>query len=133
MPVVSAVVLFAILSLAAGPDDPDLHQTVTVCVEPGAAAPSLVTQAQAIASTIFASAGFRLDWGGHRECKTPRVDTILVRLADGTSSQRPPGVLGYARPYAASSSGVEVEVYYDRVMRTVEPERWRILLGHVLA
>jgi hypothetical protein len=131
--------LWSIAAIAASAGAPDLGQTglgqtVKVCIEPGASAPSLLTVGQALSSKILATAGIRAEWRIERSgCAASNDDTIQVRFSDEPAKEPGDGVLASARPYATPGSGAQVEVYYQRIFRTVEPRLQPILLGHVLA
>jgi hypothetical protein len=133
MPIVKAIVLLTIATVTGVAIAPDAQQKLKVCVESAAAAPSLLAQAQAIASRILASAGLHIAWrSGRPACDTSNKEAIVVRFSE-ESLREQQGTLAYARPAAASEGGVQVVVYYQRILKVVESRRWPSLLGHVLA
>ena len=133
MPVFTSAILFSLATMAAGAVPPAVSRTVQVCVQAGDAMPWVVTRAQAVASKIFEGAGIQVKWIGERSaCKHVRDETVVVRFSEDSPSERNPGALAYALPYAAPG-GALVEVYYDRVLKAVERQRLPNLLGHVLA
>ena len=91
---------------AAGKSD---TQRLAVCIEDGKQAG--VADAQAKASSLFLSAGVKLDWHSDlSDCKG-RTDAMVVSFRAITPKAFHPGALAYAFPY----EGVHIEVFYDRV------------------
>jgi hypothetical protein len=91
---------------AAGKSD---TQRLAVCIEDGKHAG--VADAEAKASSLFLSAGVKLDWHSDlRDCKG-RPDAMVVSFRAITPKAFHPGALAYAFPY----EGVHIEVFYDRV------------------
>jgi hypothetical protein len=122
------VVLFGIVSAAAGTGavNPDLaaQRKVTMCLV-NTRDPYTLGPATELAKQIYARIGVRVDWRSTRSCP---ADSILVYLRDDTPDTLLPGALGYARP----SDGMNVEIFCDRILKTVEPRLAPILLAHVL-
>jgi hypothetical protein len=104
---------------AAKPNGPK----VTICIE-GGTHPAEVTAAGASASTLFRSAGVKLDWHTSRACQSQSDQSIMVTLSTDTPKTFHPGALAYALPY----EGVHIQVFYDRIAQST-PE----LLPHLLA
>ena len=96
---------------------------VAVCVEGGAHAAE-VSAAGASASTLFRSAGVKLEWHLNRACQGQQDHAIVVTLSTDTPKTFHPGALAYALPY----EGVHIQVFYDRIAQS-DPE----LLPHLLA
>ena len=100
-------------------------QRLTVCIEDGKYAG--VADATAKASSLFLSAGVKLDW--HHEvsdCKG-RPDTMVVSFRAMTPKAFHPGALAYAFPY----EGVHIEVFYDRVAQA-DPALLPSLMANVI-
>jgi hypothetical protein len=97
---------------------------VTVCMDQSA--DSALRLAQAEASKIFSEVGVKVAWRGGRACEAS--DAIHIRLSDETPRELEPGALAYALPY----QGNYIEVFYDRVAKTVGPATLPHLLAHVL-
>src|SRR5438128_1341402 len=113
----SVVVVFAVVAGIGAYAETPVLQVVKVCVEPGSAMPALVTQAEARATQMFADVGVKIEWlSSRRDCKVPAEGTIRVRLTADTPDSLFPGALAYSRPY----DGVHVEVFYGRIVKTVE-------------
>src|SRR5437762_13075981 len=85
------------------------NQRLTVCIEDGKHAG--VADAAAKASSLFLSAGVKLEWHGElSDCKG-RPDAMVVSFRATTPKTFHPGALAYAFPY----EGVHIEVFYDRI------------------
>ncbi|HEY4362135.1 MAG TPA: hypothetical protein VGN17_14250 [Bryobacteraceae bacterium] len=90
----------------------------------------IVAQAEAAAAQMFSGIGVRLAWyHGTRHCKSPAGDFLPVILSTGTSDDEYPGALAYSHLHGTA----HVEIFYDRILTTVEPRRICDLLAHVLA
>jgi hypothetical protein len=88
--------------------------------------PWLVNAAGRMASKIYAPIGVESDWRYMpRGC--PR-DGIQIHLRDDTPDTFHPGSLAYSLPF----EGVHIEIFYDRILRTVEQRLAPYLLAHVL-
>jgi hypothetical protein len=130
VPVAVASVVLAGMNAWASTVTLEVRQPVVVCMQAGVASPWVVTRAEAIAAQIFAGVGVRIEWKhGERYCKSRSEQTIIVSLSTGAPATRVPGALAYAQPY----EGVHIEVFFDRILKTVDPLRVPGLLGHVLA
>jgi len=97
---------------------------VEVCIEADGHEAEVVSAAAASASTLFRSAGVKLDWCTGRSCKGQRDQVMIVSLSTDTPKTFHPGALAYALPY----EGVHIQVFYDRIAQST-PE----LLPHLLA
>jgi hypothetical protein len=89
-----------------------------------------LTQAEGIASHIFARIGIHIDWyhDDHR-CKNPPKEFINVLVSTDAPANQHAGALAYAHLH----DNPHIEVYYNRVTATVDPSRVPKLLAHVLA
>ena len=105
----------------------ETDQKVTVCMQTGVDA--AVLQAQAMASKIFAGIGVTLEWRRDQRSCPEGPAVILITLANGMPQSYHPGALALASPY----QGVHVEVFYDRIRKTVGPRTAPSLLAHVLS
>ena len=84
-------------------------QRLAICIEDGKHAG--VADAMAKASSLFLSAGVKLDWHSElSDCKG-RPDAMVVSFRAMTPKAFHPGALAYAYPY----EGVHIEVFYDRI------------------
>jgi hypothetical protein len=71
-----------------------------------------VAVAKMTASTLFQSAGVKLEWHtDRRTCQGQRDQVILVSLSLNTPKHLYPGALAYALPF----EGVHIQVFYDRI------------------
>jgi len=111
--------------IAAQAGEPD--QKVTVCMQTDVDAS--VRQAQATASKIFAGIGVTLEWRRDRRSCPEGTGIILINLANRTPQGYHPGALAFALLH----EGVHIEVFYDRIRKTVGPRTAPSLLAHVLA
>ena len=103
---------------------------VTVCLDYGAYSPWVAIQAQITASKIFERVGIHLEW--HRlltPCKQDS-DGIHITFTTGAPDSKFPGALGMSR---IGDGSRRIEIFFDRVQRTVEPSLVPYLLGHVFA
>jgi hypothetical protein len=107
---------------------PDSRSAVKLCVELGAPDPWVITRGEFIAKEIFAQIGIKLDWGYRAHCPEASGGGIVVHIGQGPAADVHPGALGYARVREA-----RIEVFFDRVLTSVEPLVAPDLLGHVLA
>jgi hypothetical protein len=105
----------------------ETDQKVTVCMQTGV--DPAVLQAQAMASKILAGIRVTLEWRRDQRSCPEGPGVILITLANGTRQDSHPGALALASPY----QGAHVEVFYDRVRKTVGPRTAPFLLAHVLA
>ena len=99
--------------------------TVTVCID---SEPNIPPGTRALASTMFARIGVRIDW---RERFCPMGAGTIVVSYKSSDKQRP-DALGFAEPY----EGNHIVIFYDRVYEGVNelnPDRMlRLLLAHVM-
>lgn len=107
---------------------PDGRSAVKLCVEIGAPDPWVVTRGEYIAKEIFAQIGIKLDWGHRAHCPKASSGGIVVHIGQGPPAEVHPGALAYAR-----LEEMRIEVFFDRVMTSVEPLVAPNLMGHVLA
>jgi hypothetical protein len=128
----SAVLVSTLLAALSLPDEGTekaVLATVKICVESGPAALSITNQAKAIAALMFADIGVKIEWQHRRRDCYPRPEeTILINISMDSPASLLPGALAYARPY----EGAHIEVFYDRILKIVEPRRQLSLLAHVL-
>jgi hypothetical protein len=59
----------------------------------------------------------------------PPEEFLVILVSTGASDSKLPGALAYSQ----LDDGAHIEVFYNRVVNTVEPRRAPVLLGHVLA
>jgi hypothetical protein len=128
VPCVVASILLAASTLRAGKLNQPVTNTVKVCMELGVATPWIVAQGADIASRMFAEIGVGLEWR-HDHCNATPAGSLVVFLSTGTPDEKFPGALGYSRP----GSGDGIEVFYNRVLQALGPQRAPKLLAHVLA
>jgi hypothetical protein len=103
----------------------DSHQRLVICLEDGKHGG--VESATAKASSMFLSAGVKLEWhGGVSFCKG-NLDAMVVSLMTSTPKAFHPGALAYAWPY----EGVHIQVFYDRIAQS-DPELVPSLMAHVI-
>ena len=99
--------------------------SLVVCIEDGNRA--RVADATAKASSLFLSAGVKLEWhSGISFCKG-NLNAMLVSLMTSTPKTFHPGALAYALPY----EGVHIEVFYDRIAQA-DPELVPSLMANVI-
>jgi hypothetical protein len=100
-------------------------QRLVVCIEDGKRAG--VADATAKASSLFLSAGMKLEWhGGVSFCQGQR-DAIVVSFRASTPKTFHPDALADALPY----EGVHIQVFYDRIAGA-DPELAPSLMAHVI-
>ena len=86
-----------------------------------------VADASAKASSLFLSAGIKLEWHGDlNDCKGRR-DAMVVSFRAITPKAFHPGALAYAYPY----EGVHIEVFYDRIAQA-DPGLLPSLMANVI-
>jgi hypothetical protein len=125
-----ASVLLGGLSLHANARTQTAPNPVKICMEAGVGALLVVTQGETIATQMFANIGVGVEWyRDDRHCKVPPEEFLVILLSTGAPDSKLPGALAYSR----LDGGSHIEVFYNRVVETVEPRRVPILLGHVLA
>lgn len=106
-----------------------LDNPVKICMETGVGAPFVVARGEMIATQLFANIGVDIEWHGDGRCKVPPEEFLVILLSTGASDGKLPGALAYSR----LDDGTHIEVFYNRVVNTVDPHRVPVLLGHVLA
>jgi hypothetical protein len=127
---VAATVLWAGLNLKVGEFRPANQLPVKICMESGVGEPWVVTQAETIATRMFAEIGVGIEWRhASTSCNTSPGESLIVQFSTGAPERLFPGALAYSR----LDGGDHIEVFYDRVGRTVEAHRVPRLLAHVLA
>ena len=100
-------------------------QRLVICVEDGKHGG--VESAIAKASSMFLSAGVKLEWhSGVSFCKG-NLDAMVVSLMTSTPKTFHPGALAYALPY----EGVHIQLFYDRIAQS-DPELAPSLMAHVI-
>ena len=107
-------------------------EEVKVYLQGGSMVPATVLhQAQAVANEIFSRVGVKIDRrvGGPSRPQLQHEKVIVVEMVTETPKERTPGALAFALPY----EGVHIQVFYDRVQATTDPELTPNVLAHVLA
>lgn len=107
---------------AAGKSD---SQRLLICIEDGKHAG--VADARAKASSLFLSAGVKLEWHGAVSFCQGNLDAMVVSLMTNTPKTFHPGALAYALPY----EGVHIQVFYDRIAGA-DPELVPSLMANVM-
>jgi hypothetical protein len=107
---------------AAGKSD---TQRLAICIEDGKRA--RVADAAAKASSLFLSAGVKLEWHSEISFCKGNVNAMVVSLMTSTPKTFHPGALAYALPY----EGVHIEVFYDRIAQA-DPELVPSLMANVI-
>jgi hypothetical protein len=100
-------------------------QRLVVCIEDGQHAG--VADARAKASSLFLSAGVKLEWHGEVSFCQGNPNAMVVSFMTSTSKTFHPGALAYALPY----EGVHIEVFYDRIAGA-DPELVPSLMANVI-
>jgi hypothetical protein len=116
-----------VLGVAAFVLSAGLNPPMKICMESGASDHWVVIQAKTITTRMFAEIGVGIEWRQSASCK-PR-ESLIVQFSTGAPEHKFPGALAYAN----LSDGDHIEVFYDRVIGTVEVRRVPALLAHVLA
>ncbi len=129
-PSVVVCLFMAGLSAKAAEIRPAIQRIVKVCELRGSGSSWVVTRAEATASRIFEEIGVGITWyQDHRTCGVPPKEFLVIEFSAYAPDSRFPGALAYSR----LQEGVHIEVFYDRVVKAVDPRNVSILLGHVLA
>ena len=102
----------------------DSHRLV-ICIEDGNHAG--MADARAKASSLFLSAGVKLEWHGEVSFCQGKLDAMVVSLMTSTPKTFHPGALAYALPY----EGVHIQVFYDRIAGA-DPELVPSLMANVI-
>jgi len=126
VPRLAASLLVAVSSLQAGRLNLTPPHTVKVCMEVGVNMPWVVAQGAGMASQMFADIGVRIQWH-HDHCNAPPLGALVVDLATEEPAQLFPEALAYSH-----LNGVEIEVFYNRIVDAVGPRLLPRLLAHVL-
>ena len=100
-------------------------QRLVICLEDGKHAG--VADAMAKASSLFLSAGVKLDWHSEASDCKGRPDAMVVSFRPTTPKTFHPGALAYAYPY----EGVHIEVFYDRIAQA-DPGLLPSLMANVI-
>ena len=105
------------------------QQTLKVCVNVSRD-PWILVQAESIAAQMFSGIGVHVDWyHDSHHCKAPAEDVLPVQISTGEPDGEFPGALAYSHLHSAP----HIEIFYDRILTTVDPRRVPDLLAHVLA
>src|SRR5262245_53643842 len=125
----TAVALAALAAAAPGLGQPrpEETRTVTVCMDAGF--DPAVDRAQRIASDVFARIGVKVQWrrDARPECAASGIAITIELIANLPVNERP-GAVAAAFPFEAK----RIQIFYDRVRKTVGPRRVPHLLAHVL-
>ena len=106
---ITMAVMLAGSARAAGKSD---SERLVICLEDGKHAG--VETAAAKASSMFLSAGVKLEWHGQVGFCKDNLDAMVVSLMTSTPKAFHPGALAYALPY----EGVHIQVFYDRIAQS---------------
>jgi hypothetical protein len=102
---------------------------VLVYVDNDAVQPRVLHLAEAIADSMFAAAGVRIEWHGHSSESRLPGGALAIGLALNTPAHLLPGALAFARVY----EGVHIDVFCDRLERMAPGAAMAApLLAHVL-
>jgi hypothetical protein len=103
--------------------------SVNICLT-GDAEHFVVTQAEDIAARMFSDIGIHLEWyHDDRHCKNPPENFLVVMLSSGAPENKAPGALAFSLLH----TNPHIQVFYNRILKTVEPLAVHKLLAHVLA
>jgi len=119
------ITMAAILAGGAWAASKSDSQRLAVCIEDGKHAG--VADAMAKASSLFLSAGVKLDWHSEASDCKGRPDAMVVNFRAMTPKTFHPGALAYAFPY----EGVHIEVFYDRIAQA-DPALLPALMENVI-
>jgi hypothetical protein len=100
-------------------------QRLAVCIEDGKHAG--VDSAAAKATSMFLSAGVKLDWHGEAGFCKGNPAAMVVRFTTSTPKAFHPGALAYALPY----EGVHIQMFYDRIAQS-DPDLVPSLMASVI-
>lgn len=100
-------------------------QSLVVCTEDGNHAG--VSSAEAKASSMFLSAGVKLEWHGEAGFCKGNPDAMVVSFMTSTPKAFHPGALAYALPY----EGVHIQMFYDRIAQS-DPDLVSSLMASVI-
>jgi hypothetical protein len=119
------ITMAAILAGSAWAASTSDRQKLVICLEDGKHAG--VESATAKASSMFLSAGVKLEWHGEASFCKGNSDAMVVSLMTSTPKAFHPGALAYALPY----EGVHIRVFYDRIAQA-DPDLSPSLMAHVI-
>jgi hypothetical protein len=106
------ITMAAILAGSAWAASKSDSQRLVICLEDGKHGG--VEYAAAKASSMFLSAGVKLEWHGEVSFCKGNLDAMVVSLMTSTPRTFHPGALAYALPY----EGVHIQVFYDRIAQS---------------
>jgi hypothetical protein len=119
------ITMAAILAGSAWAASKSDSQTLAICLEDGKHAG--VERAAAKASSMFLSAGVKLEWHGEASLCQGNRDAMVLSFITSTPKAFHPGALAYALPY----EGVHIQVFYDRIAQSY-PDLVPSLMAHVM-
>lgn len=102
---------------------------LSICMETGAGDHWVIAQAETITTRMYAGIGVGIEWRHSANCNAAPGEALIIEISTGAPEYRFPGALAYS----SLADGTHIEVFYDRVNKTVEPRRVPSLLAHVLA
>ena len=120
------MMVMAGMAAQAGETTQVTERTVTVCIDAGVGY-RVTSQAQMIASQMFAGIGVTIAW--RHSCNSGTAQVIWIRITDQTPITLKPGALAYALPY----DGKYIRVFYDRIYENRGAAPLPRLLAHVIA
>ena len=122
-----ALMMAAVVAMTASarPASKSGFQSLVICTEDGNHGG--VLGAEAKASSLFLSAGVKLEWHGEVSFCQGNPDAMVVSLMTSTPKTFHPGALAYALPY----EGVHIEVFYDRIAQA-DPDLQPSLMANVI-
>jgi len=91
-----------------------------------------LSQAQMLASVMFAKAGVYLKWCMGLPKSHDMERAITVEITSIIPRTFHPGALAYAEPYAEQFKGVQIRVFFDRIENPGTSKLVPYLLSHVL-
>ncbi len=105
-------------------------QVVRACLTGSGQINFIVGQAEKIANEIFVGAGVQVVWRFQpSRCKPVDAGEMHIEVTADTPGTRYPKALGYT----LLTGDPHTEIFYDRIVRAVDPIDVPKLLGHVLA
>ena len=119
------ITMAAMLAGGAGAADKSNTQRLAICIEDGKHAG--VADAMAKASSLFLSAGVKLDWHSKVSFCKGNLDAMVVSFMETTPKTFHPGALAFALPY----EGVHIQVFYDRIAQA-DPRLVPSLMANVI-
>ncbi len=100
-------------------------QRLVICIEDGKHAG--VDSAAAKATSMFLSAGVKLEWHSQAGFCKGNPDAMVVSFMTSTPKAFHPGALAYALPY----EGVHIQMFYDRIAQS-DPDLVPSLMASVI-